>query len=184
MKNEQKSVKEIKTNKRLQNSLMPNESVVAVAQYTKALFAPGIAFAIIMLSGLTATESAKDAFEFLLTVIVFTAVICFPAIKNNISNVLAVTTKKVYGRTGLIKTNELESPLNKVQDIKVEHSFIGRLLKYGTVRIFTVTGSYEFKYIKNPESFRKTVMKQIEATEYDKMDVHAEKIASAINRNK
>lgn len=175
-------MKEIKTNKRLQDSLMPNESVIKVAQYTKALFVPGIAFAIIMLTALTAVESAKDAFELLLTIIVFTAVICFPAIKNNISNVLAVTTKKIYGRTGLIKTNELESPLSKIQDIKVEHSFIGRFLKYGTVRVFTINGSYEFKYIKNPESFRKAVMAQIEATEYDKMDIHAERIASAISR--
>lgn len=157
--------------KNLKNNLMPNEKIVEVASFSKALLIPGILITFLFL---IANPAA-----------LFVAFLSFiPAIIYFTSNTLAVTNKKILGITGLVKKSELESPLNKIQNIKVDYSVLGRLFKYGTVQITTDSGLYTFKYIAKPVDFKKAVMLQIEASEYDKMDVHAEKIASAIKNNK
>lgn len=171
-------------NKKLEKSLMPNEKVIKTVEYTNLFYAPGIAFAVL---GVLSCFSAEYFFQGVLvaiTAIIMGLLFCIPWKLYSITNVLAVTNKKIYGRTGLIKTDELESPINKIQNIKVQHSILGRILKYGTIFITTDSGVYGFKYINKPEDFRKAVMSQIEASEYDKMDVHANKIASAISKNK
>lgn len=171
-------------NKKLEKSLMPNEITVKEAKFTKALFAPGAAIGLLLLTSITAAESGQETIEMLFTTIFFVFILFIPGLKYHLTNVLAVTNKKIYGRTGLIKTDELESPISKIQNIKIQHSIIGRILKYGTIVITTESGLYSFKYVNKPEDFRKTMMSQIEASEYDKMDVHANKIASAINVDK
>ncbi len=171
-------------NKKLEKSLMPNEKVIKEAKHTKALFAPGIVLGLLFLTSTTAAESGQEIFEIILTTIILVLLTFIPGLKYHLTNVFAVTNKKIYGRTGLIKTDELESPINKIQNIKVQHSILGRILKYGTIFITTDSGVYGFRYINKPEDFRKTVMSQIEASEYDKMDVHANKIASAMRNDK
>ncbi len=180
-------MKEIKTNKRLQDSLMPNESVILVAPHSKIFRVPGFvmgAFGLLVMISAISASSFSEFLAAVLSVAMCTCACFLPALIFDATSVLAVTNKKIYGRKGIIRVRELESPLNKIENIKVKRSITGRILKYGAVCITTTTGIYEFNYIKNAEDFRKTVMAQIEATEYDKMDVHAEKIASAINRNK
>lgn len=171
-------------NKKLEKGLMPNEKVIKEAKYTKALFAPGIMLGLLFLTSTTAAQSGQEVFEIILTTIVLVLLTFIPGLKCHLTNVFAITNKKIYGRTGLIKTDELESPIGKIQNIKVEHSIIGRIFKYGTIYITTDSGVYGFKYVNKPEDFRKAVMAQIEASEYDKMDIHANKIASAIKNNK
>lgn len=105
--------------------------------------------------------------------------ISIPAIRVLLSNSLAITDKKVFGRVGLIKTVEMNSPIHQIQNVSVSNGLLGKLFKYGTIVITTTTGVYNFKYIKNPDSFKNEVMAQITRTEESKMDLHAQKIADA-----
>ena len=162
---------------------MPNEKVIKAVEYTNLFYAPGIAFAALGVLSCFSAESFFQGVLVAITVIIMGLLFCVPWKLYSITNVLAVTNKKVYGRTGLIRTDELESPINKIQNIKVQHSVLGRILKYGTIFITTDSGLYTFKYIAKPIDFKNAVMLQIEASEYDKMDVHAEKIASVISKN-
>lgn len=169
-------------NKKLEKSLMNNETVVKEAKFTNMQFMPSIFLFVFTLLALSASESLQEALEIFFSTIFMCALLALPGIKYRLTNVLAITNKKIYGRIGLIKTSELESPLNKIQNIQIKQSFWGRIFKYGTVSITTDSGIYTFKYISKAEDFKKAIMNEINQAEYGKMDIQAEKIATAIKK--
>lgn len=156
-------------NKTLENNLMPNETVVAVAEFSKALFLPG---AFITFLFLVAAPPA----------VFVGACSLIPAFLHKKFNILAITNKKIFGKVGIVKKQELESPLNKIQNIKIERTFWGRVFGYGTINITTDSGIYSFKYIRKTNEFKNKIMAQIEISEYDKMDIQAKKIAEAFDK--
>lgn len=169
--------------KHLTESLMPNEQIIREAEFTKVLFAPGIALFAFLLLGVFSTDSFGEGVQFFFTAIFFSVVISIPAIRVLLSNRLAITDKKVFGRVGIIKTVEMNSPIHQIQNVSVSNGLLGKLFKYGTIVITTTTGIYNFKYVKNPDSFKNEVMAQITRTEESKMDLHAQKIADAIKNS-
>ena len=168
--------------KYLQKALTPNEMIVREAKFSSVQFVPAI---IVFIIGILISISTKeDVGYMILGTIILTLILCIPGAKTILFNELAVTNKTVYGKKGIIKISELQSPLRQIQNVKVEKNFWGRIFKYGIVEITTTTGVYNYKYVKDPESFRNAVLSQIERTEEGKMDLHAQKIADAISNNK
>ena len=104
---------------------------------------------------------------------------------NTITSELAFTNKKVVGKTGLIKTQTLDAPLNKVQNASFSSGFWGKIHGYGTVTIDTAGGSYAFKYVKNAQAFKTGLLNQIDQYEQDKIDAQAKAMAASMaNANK
>lgn len=169
---------------RVKESLMPNEQIVKEAEFSKILFTPGILLFALMLIGSLAADSFSNAVTGIFGGLVVAVILSIPAIKLLVSNTLAVTDKKIFGRIGLIKTVEMNSPIHQIQNVKVSNGLLGKIFKYGTVNITTTSGVYDFKYIKNPNEFKNTVMAQISRSEEAKMDLHAQKIADAIKNTK
>lgn len=94
---------------------------------------------------------------------------------------LCITSKKVSGKVGFIKIKTLDAPLNKINNVSVQQGLFGRILGYGTVRIDTSSGTYEFDYIKHPNDFKSSLFNQIEAYENEKIRKQAQ-IALDTNR--
>ena len=71
---------------------------------------------------------------------------------------LAVTSRRVIAKFGLIRRSTVELNLSKVESIRVEQSVPGRLFDYGSI-IVTGTGSTmePIRYISNPIGFRQAV---------------------------
>lgn len=78
---------------------------------------------------------------------------------------LELTNKKVRGKTGLINTNELECPLNKINGIQVIQGLFGKIFNYGSIKITTSSSFLIFKYIENPNEFKTILINQIDAYE-------------------
>ena len=175
----------LKMGKYVQKSLMTNEKVVLEAKYSFILFAPSVA--VLVLAILFFAVSLKDgfgeAFQSFVIWAVIAALLSIRGFLYNKFNEFAVTDKKVIGKSGIIKTNELSSPLKQIQNVQVKSGFFGKIFKYGTVIITTTSGVYAFNYINKPTDFRNMIMSQIEKTEENKMDLHAQKIAQALNKN-
>ena len=95
------------------------------------------------------------------------------------TNELAVTNTRVFGKTGIISTKQMTSPLEQVQNVSVNTTFFGRLFKYSTVKITTTTGVYSFS-IMNGDEFSSVVMQQTEQKKKDEMDMQAQKMAQAM----
>ena len=77
---------------------------------------------------------------------------------------LRITNLRVEGKTGLITTNSMDSPINQITSVKVTQGLLGKILNYGTLNINTAGGNYSFGYMPDPENTRKIINNAI----YDK----------------
>lgn len=93
---------------------------------------------------------------------------------------LAVTSKRVMGHYGLVPEKVMDAPLNKVNTVSVEKGLLASIFGYGTVAITTASGSYNVKYIKQPDQMRAAVMEQMDVFEEQRIKLQAEQLAKAI----
>lgn len=98
------------------------------------------------------------------------------------TTILEITNKRVRGKTGLVNTNELDSPLNKINSVQVKQGFFGKIFNYGTIAITTSSSVFEFDYVTKPNEFKSILNNQIEAYDELKMEMQAKKIANAMNK--
>ncbi len=76
---------------------------------------------------------------------------------------MALTTRRVVVKTGLVSRKTIEMLLNKVESIEVTESAVGRLLGYGTIMVVGTGGTTEpFRKIAHALQFRSQVQQQIE----------------------
>ena len=94
---------------------------------------------------------------------------------------LAITDKRIIGKVGVFNTKSLDAPLNKVQNASVSQPLFGKIFNYGTVKINTAAGTFDFDAIKNPESFKGRLMAQIDQYEEDRIKQQAAEMANALS---
>lgn len=175
-----------KIDKMIQDSLMPGERLLGQAHFSRTdMIVPGIWCGFGLISFLSFIISGDWSslglllLEFPLLLLIFS----IPALINHKSKYLYFTNRNLYGKTGLVKKTEMSSPLRQVQNITVKRGFFGSFFKYGTVTITTGTGIYLFKRVRQPEKFKKVFLQALQTSLENQMDIHAEKIAQAINRH-
>ncbi|MGD1993561.1 MAG: PH domain-containing protein [Anaerolineae bacterium] len=83
-----------------------------------------------------------------------------------------VTNRRVMQIFGLMSKNVTDSSLEKVNDVKMEQSFLGRLFNYGDIEILTASefGVNRLTRIGNPVRFKKAMLnakEQLNRGEYD-----------------
>ena len=62
----------------------------------------------------------------------------------------------------------------------MEQKFWGKIFNYGTVKINTAAGVYEFDGVSSPDNFKRKIMNQIEQYEEDRVKQQAAEMASAM----
>jgi uncharacterized membrane protein YdbT with pleckstrin-like domain len=75
-----------------------------------------------------------------------------------------ITNRRVIQVSGLINKNVIDSSLEKVNDVRMTQSVLGRLLNYGDVEILTASdmGSNLFQRIGNPIGFKTAMLNEKE----------------------
>lgn len=96
---------------------------------------------------------------------------------------LAVTNKKIFGKTGFINTKIMDAPLNKVNNITVEQNLSGKIFGFGKVVITTSSGNYNYLFVKNADDFRRIVMNQIDTYNNETIKKQAEELAHSMTSN-
>lgn len=78
-----------------------------------------------------------------------------------------VTTRRVIQVSGVFSKNVTDSSLEKVNDVKMEQSFLGRLLDYGDIEILTASelGANLFRRIGRPIRFKTAMLNAKERLE-------------------
>lgn len=75
------------------------------------------------------------------------------------STELAITNKRVIAKFGFIKRDTIEINLNQVEALRVEQTFLGRVLNYGTIIVSGTGGALDpFPNIADPLVFRRKFM--------------------------
>ena len=133
--------------KKLKNNLTNGEKIVLEGKVSGAIFIPHILLMIVAIGFFS----------------------IFKAIIDKRSTDLYITNKKIIGQVGWIKTKTMDAPLNKINNVSIEQGFFGKIFGYGTVRIDTSSGIFDFDYIKDPKGFKTTLMNQIDVFESAKI---------------
>lgn len=76
---------------------------------------------------------------------------------------MAVTTRRVVIKQGLVSRKTIEMLLNKIETIEVSEPMVGRMLGYGSITMIGTGGTSEpFHKIAHPLQFRSAVQQQLE----------------------
>ena len=76
---------------------------------------------------------------------------------------MAVTTRRVVIKQGLVNRKTIELLLNKIETIEVSEPMAGRMLGYGSITMVGTGGTSEpFHKIAHPLQFRSEVQQQLE----------------------
>jgi uncharacterized membrane protein YdbT with pleckstrin-like domain len=67
-----------------------------------------------------------------------------------ISVEIVITNTRILGKRGLVSLSVLNVPLNRVTDVKVEMSVLGKMFDYGNITILSPGGDHVYKKINNP----------------------------------
>ncbi len=119
--------------------------------------------------------------------ILFCWLLLIPLIKAIIATVrfakieLAITNKRIIGKVGVLNTNSLDSPLNKIQNVSEDQTFGGKIFNYSTITITTAAGSYKYSCIKRGAAFKNAIMAQIDQYEEDRIKQQAAEMAAAMS---
>ncbi|PJE02771.1 MAG: hypothetical protein CK427_06850 [Leptospira sp.] len=71
---------------------------------------------------------------------------------------IGVTNKRFIFKTGLISRDSLELNLSKVENVRINQSFVGRILGYGDVTIVGTGGSRAVvNFIDNPQNLKREI---------------------------
>ncbi|HEX4024090.1 MAG TPA: PH domain-containing protein [Steroidobacteraceae bacterium] len=83
-------------------------------------------------------------------------------VRRNATEV-AVTSRRVIVKTGLVSRKTIEMLLNKVESIEVSETAFGRMMGYGTIVVIGTGGTTEpFRKVAHALEFRSQVQQQIE----------------------
>ena len=73
-----------------------------------------------------------------------------------------VTNKKVILKSGILNRDALELVLNKCEGIRINQSFMGRMLGFGSIVVTTGGVTNKFDFITNPIKFRNEINAQFQ----------------------
>jgi uncharacterized membrane protein YdbT with pleckstrin-like domain len=97
-----------------------------------------------------------------------------------------ITSLRVIQISGVINKNLTDSSLEKVNDVKLTQSILGRIFGYGDVEILTASelGANLFRRIGNPVGFKTAMLNAKQDIEHDGEDIikHRDDIPSLISQ--
>ncbi len=98
--------------------------------------------------------------------------------------VLALTNKRVIGKTGIVAMKSLDIPINKVETVTIQTSFWGRIFKFYTIVIKNASDPIGLRLqgIKNAAEMKNAITSAIEKHEEEARRAQAAEIAMALNK--
>jgi len=105
-----------------------------------------------------------------------------PGVLKGMTTELVVSSKRIHGKYGIINTRQMDSPINKVQNISVEMKLLGRLFGFGNICITTSSGVYRFSRIGHPEMVKNTIIQAQDDYEEGRFTRQSERYEQAMER--
>lgn len=145
------------------NNLMPKESVIYQAQVHWFVFLPAVLLFLMGTTFLSSSEEAANGGAIFIGLGIFFAV---KAYIQRASTELAVTSKRVIAKVGLIRRSTVELNHSKVESFNVDQGILGRIFGYGTVTVNGTGGvRTPIPNVENPLEFRRQAMAAIDESQ-------------------
>lgn len=181
--------------KYVENNLQNGETIIAKAKINFLAAFANILWALICIAGDIAlavysgkADNAEDTFKLIILIceIVFAVIGLLPLIVKIIKlafTELAVTNKRVIGKTGIVAMKSLDLPIQKVETVGIQSSFWGRIFKFSTIVIKSASGDDDgllWKGITNANEIKNTITAAIEKNADEARKAQAAEIAAAM----
>jgi uncharacterized membrane protein YdbT with pleckstrin-like domain len=113
--------------------------------------------------------------------VVFIGYFTYKLIERN-NNLWAVTNLRVVDEYGVFSNNSKESPLEKINNVSYNQSFIGKIFGYGNVQIQTAAeiGSTTYFSVADPKKLKDTITHMQEEYKSYRVRMEASELAKAI----
>lgn len=166
---------------------MSVEKEIIKAEISKTALIPSIFLALIIDAAIFSygfMTSDMDVYRGIYVMVSLGVLAIFIEFKKFVLNhvQLVLTDRRVYGKTGIINTKSVDSPISKVNSVSIEQGFWGKVFHYSTVLISTSSGNYKFDFLKDAERFKEKTMEQIELYENDKLKKQAAALAESMSK--
>ena len=153
----------------LQSLLGQNERVVLITRQHWFVLLRAVALELILVIIIAAAVSLA-ALYFPLAAVAY-ALALLPAVRLVYdcliwwNRMFVVTSRRVVQVAGVVNKNVIDSSLEKVNDVKMEQSFFGRMFDYGDVEILTASelAVNRFERIADPIRFKTAMLNAKEA---------------------
>ena len=157
-------------NSYIQNSLQADEKLEMTAKINKiAIVFPIITFGVCVFIlynpyiDIFNALGSNESIEMVIRLILFLTAIrsiseIIKVLIYILTSVLAFTNKRVISKRGLLSIKVLDSPIEKVNDVDVRQTMLGRILNYGSIIIKTSSSIYTFDYVKDALKFKNLLM--------------------------
>lgn len=140
------------------NNLMRDETIVYKANIHWFIFVPGVVFFIIGIFLLSGESSPFGVIAILIAIISL-----IRAFITRTTTELAITSKRVIAKIGLIRRSTIELNHNKIESFNVDQSVFGRIFGFGTLIVNgTGGGKTPISNIDDPLEFRRNAMETID----------------------
>jgi len=152
-------------------NLMAGEKVIYRAEIHWYIFIPGTIWLLIGIAFVYASKHGNPGDPNPLGVVgaifaIIGIILLIKAFITKISTELAVTSKRVIAKAGLISRTTVELNHGKVESMNVDQSIMGRVLGFGTIVVNgTGGGKTPIPNIKAPMNFRRNAMETIDANQ-------------------
>lgn len=161
------------TNSYVQGLLGQNERIVlATRQHWFVLFSNivlEIILTLVLIVGVSAAATANPlaGFGFILVLVPLIGMLRDILIWRNREYI--VTNRRVIQINGVFSKDVVDSSLEKVNDVKMNQSFFGRMFGYGDIEILTAseTGDNLFRRIGDPIKFKTAMLNSKEKLGYE-----------------
>jgi uncharacterized membrane protein YdbT with pleckstrin-like domain len=148
----------------VESNLMHDEHIVHTAKVHWCVFIPGFFFVAFSLQLALAGGVANNPAFF-----VFFWVAVYFMVRGHLirsTTELAVTSKRVVAKFGLIRRHSIELNLSKVESFQVEQGILGRMLGYGTITVNGTGGvRTPIRKIDQPLEFRRNAVATVDAAQ-------------------
>lgn len=146
--------------KRNKNEL--NEQIICKCQtHWSVLIVPAIvSFFFLLASVMGIVDAAEDRMFGVVFAIISILIFVIPFLRLK-TNQLVLTDKRIYGKTGIIKTQSLTAPIQKIQTVNLKKGIVGRIFGYSDITIHCVTGVYIFKKQVNAEEMQNAILNAV-----------------------
>jgi uncharacterized membrane protein YdbT with pleckstrin-like domain len=181
----------------IESLLAQHEKIIMVSRQHWFILFSSIAFEIFLIIAITIIAAVTGVFLSPIlgissgVITIIGAVIAFVPLVSMLFDIFKwrnhqyiITNRRVIQIAGTFNKNVTDSSLDKVNDVHMVQSFLGRLFDYGDIEILTASelGVNMFKRIAKPIPFKAAMLNAKEGLEHGDVDMHTENIPDMITR--
>jgi len=149
----------------VESNLLSGERIVHSAKIHWFIYVPG-GFLAVLAIYFWATGHEDGTIMIGIFAFPFAIVLLIKAWIEQVTTELAVTSKRVVAKVGLIRRNTIELNHSKVESFNVDQSILGRIFGFGTIVVNgTGGGKTPIPNIDSPLQFRREAMQAIDASQ-------------------